>query len=55
MATRRTFLKQTLFGAGALMIAPSLDLKSLKDSGIKISLAEWSLHRALEAGKDRSS
>ena len=33
------------------MIAPSLDLKSLKDSGIKISLAEWSLHRALEAGK----
>jgi sugar phosphate isomerase/epimerase len=51
MATRRTFLKQTLFGAGALMIAPSLDMKSLKDSGIKISLAEWSLHRALEAGK----
>jgi sugar phosphate isomerase/epimerase len=26
-------------------------MKSLKDSGIKISLAEWSLHRALEAGK----
>ncbi len=51
MATRRTFLKQTLFGAGALMIAPSPDLKSLKDSGIKISLAEWSLHRTLEAGK----
>jgi sugar phosphate isomerase/epimerase len=51
MATRRTFLKQTLFGAGALMIAPSLDMKSLKDSGLKISLAEWSLHRALEAGK----
>lgn len=51
MATRRTFLKQTLFGAGALMIAPSLDQKSFKDSAIKISLAEWSLHRALEAGK----
>lgn len=51
MATRRTFLKQSLFGVGALMIAPSLDLKSLKDSGLKISLAEWSLHRALEAGK----
>jgi sugar phosphate isomerase/epimerase len=51
MATRRTFLKQTLFGVGALMIAPSLDMKSLKDSGLKISLAEWSLHRALEAGK----
>ena len=51
MATRRTFLKQTLFGAGALMIAPSLDMKSFRDSGLKISLAEWSLHRALEAGK----
>ena len=51
MATRRTFLKQTLFGAGALMIAPSLDMNSLRESGLKISLAEWSLHRALEAGK----
>lgn len=33
------------------MVAPSLDLKSLKNSGIEISLAEWSLHRALQAGK----
>jgi sugar phosphate isomerase/epimerase len=51
MATRRTFLKNTLLGAGALMLVPSLDLKSLKNSGIEISLAEWSLHRAIEAGK----
>ena len=51
MATRRTFIKKTLLGAGVLMVAPSLDLKSLKNSGIEISLAEWSLHRALQAGK----
>jgi sugar phosphate isomerase/epimerase len=51
MATRRTFIKKTLLGAGVLMVAPSLDLKSLKNSGIEISLAEWSLHRALQSGK----
>jgi sugar phosphate isomerase/epimerase len=51
MATRRNFIKKSLLGAGALMLAPSLDLKSLNNSGIKISLAEWSLHRAIAAGK----
>jgi sugar phosphate isomerase/epimerase len=51
MATRRTFLKKTILGAGALMIVPSIDLKALTNSDIKISLAEWSLHRAIEAGK----
>jgi sugar phosphate isomerase/epimerase len=51
MATRRTFIKKTLLGAGVLIVAPSLDLKSLKNSGIEISLAEWSLHRALQSGK----
>jgi sugar phosphate isomerase/epimerase len=50
MATRRNFIKKSLLGAGALVLAPSLDLKSMIDSGIKISLAEWSLHRAIEAG-----
>jgi sugar phosphate isomerase/epimerase len=38
-------------GAGALMLAPSLGIKSTKSSGLEISLAEWSLHRALQAGK----
>jgi len=33
------------------MIMPSLDLKSQNNSGLVISLAEWSLHRALQAGK----
>jgi sugar phosphate isomerase/epimerase len=51
MATRRTFLKKSLLGAGALMLAPSLDLKTLKNSELKISLAEWSLHRTIRAGK----
>jgi sugar phosphate isomerase/epimerase len=51
MTNRRTFIKKSILGAGALMLLPSLDLKSLKSSGIEISLAEWSLHRALESGK----
>ena len=51
MATRRTFLKKSLLGAGGLIFAPALNLKSYKKPEIEISLAEWSLHRALEAGK----
>jgi sugar phosphate isomerase/epimerase len=51
MTTRRSFIKNSFLGAGALMLLPSLDMKSLKSSGIEISLAEWSLHRALESGK----
>jgi sugar phosphate isomerase/epimerase len=51
MATRRNFIKNSLLGASALVLAPSFDIKSLTDSGIKLSLAEWSLHRAIEAGK----
>lgn len=51
MATRRTFLKNSLLGAGALMLAPKLDFATAKKSGLEISLAEWSLHRALQAGK----
>ena len=33
------------------MLVPSLDMKTAKNSDLKISLAEWSLHRALQAGK----
>jgi sugar phosphate isomerase/epimerase len=51
MATRRSFIKKTFLGAGALMLVPAMDLKALSNSGIKISLAEWSLHRAIQAGK----
>src|SRR6478609_1978487 len=50
MATRRQFVKQSLLSAGALaMLKPSF--AELRASGLEISLAEWSLHRALEAGK----
>lgn len=49
MTTRRQFVKQSLLGAGALMMIPSF--AEWKAAGIEISLAEWSLHRALEAGK----
>jgi sugar phosphate isomerase/epimerase len=51
MATRRTFLKNSLIGAGALILSPSLDLKAVNNAELKISLAEWSLHRALQEGK----
>ena len=51
METRRNFLKKTLMGAGVIMLAPSLNPVTSKKSQLKISLAEWSLHRAIEAGK----
>jgi sugar phosphate isomerase/epimerase len=51
MSTRRTFVKNSLLGAGALLVAPSLNLNASTNSGLEISLAEWSLHRALNAGK----
>lgn len=49
MTTRRRFIKQSLAGAGALLAFPSVS--SNKDTGLQLSLAEWSLHRALEDGK----
>jgi sugar phosphate isomerase/epimerase len=51
MSRRRNFIKQSLLGAGGLLLAPSLNLESLNKSGLKISLAEWSLNRALYSGK----
>jgi len=50
MATRRHFIKQSLLGAGALLLNPSLHANT-KDTVLEISLAQWSLHRALKAGK----
>ena len=49
MATRRDFLKQSMFGAGALLLKPAFAAKG--EATLKISLAEWSLHRALKSGK----
>lgn len=50
MVSRRIFLKQSLTAAGALTIAP-LRLRASPPEGIQFSLAEWSLHRAIRAGK----
>lgn len=50
MSTRRHFVKQALLGTSALLIKPAL-FAAAKDNRLKISLAEWSLHRALQAGK----
>jgi len=50
MATRRHFVKQSLFGAGALLLKPSLFTNPGAPT-LEISLAEWSLHRTLKSGK----
>ncbi len=51
MKTRRTFIKQSILGAGTFMLAPSLKIFGFSDPDIKMSLAEWSFHRALQSGK----
>ena len=50
MATRRHFVKQVVLGSGAFLVSPELFERS-KEARFKISLAEWSLHRALQSGK----
>jgi sugar phosphate isomerase/epimerase len=50
-SSRRTFIRQSLLGAGTLMMASSFRSFGYADPNIKISLAEWSFHRALEAGR----
>jgi sugar phosphate isomerase/epimerase len=44
-------MRQSLLGAGAIVVAPSLDGIASSAPRIEISLAEWSLHRALYGGK----
>lgn len=51
MTTRRSFLSQSLAAVGGIIVAPSFKLKAMPLSTLEISLAEWSLHRTLEAGK----
>jgi sugar phosphate isomerase/epimerase len=50
MTTRRTFLRQSAAGAGALLLAPTFGLSGGAVSNLTVSLAEWSFHRALESG-----
>ena len=49
--TRRQFLKNTVAGTGAILLHPMLKAMAIQQSGLEISLAEWSYHRSIEAGK----
>lgn len=55
MKSRRRFIKKSTMGAAALSIAPSSFFKDPmiknNENPLKISLAQWSLHRALEKGE----
>lgn len=50
MSTRRIFLKQSALGATAMLLHPLSKADVFVASGIQFSLAEWSLHRALQKG-----
>ena len=51
MVSRRRFLGQTTLAAGALFYNPLAKAQLSRNANIKISLAEWSLHRTIRAGK----
>jgi len=51
MKTRRTFIKQSLLGAGALLTASSFKPDFLSEPVIRVSLAEWSFNRSLHSGQ----
>lgn len=51
MTSRRIFIKKSALGAGAVIINPSIQGMIAQQSGLEISLAEWSYHRAIEKGK----
>ncbi|HLT73406.1 MAG TPA: sugar phosphate isomerase/epimerase family protein [Cyclobacteriaceae bacterium] len=50
MTTRRTFLKASILTAGAALVSPTSSVSRTNDSKIKLSLAQWSLHRTLQSG-----
>jgi hypothetical protein len=49
--SRRNFIRQSLAGAGTIMIASSFRSFGNPEPEIQVSLAEWSFHRAIESGK----
>src|SRR5688500_16613746 len=51
MISRRKFVMQSVLGTGALLVHPVLKAIAVSDSQLEISLAEWSLHRTIRAGK----
>ena len=56
MASRRTFVKQSALGSLALTLPLLAEIRAVTpgfksaNTGPKISLAQWSLHRTLERG-----
>jgi sugar phosphate isomerase/epimerase len=51
MSSRRTFVKQTLAGTATLLLPSPMFSSPSPYPGIELSLAEWSLHRALKEGR----
>src|SRR5687768_15636875 len=51
MTSRRKFLADTSLVMGALMCSPLLRSAQTGKAALNISLAEWSLHRSIRAGK----
>lgn len=51
MSNRRSFLRQSMLGTGALLLTRYKSLAAMRAAGLQISLAQWSFHRALQAGK----
>lgn len=49
--SRRNFLRTTLAASGALLVSPAWAANAAKKSPFKISLAEWSFHKALFANE----
>jgi len=50
MTTRRHFIRQAAVGAFATGFLPAHLLPTMKNPGLKLSLAEWSLHRTIRSG-----
>src|SRR5688572_20002534 len=48
--SRRKFLRQSSLTSGAILMYPALKAM-MRQEGLEISLAEWSYHRSIEAGK----
>lgn len=51
MVSRRKFVLHTALGAGALMVGSFHKLFAFEKPRLRISLAEWSLHRTIRSGK----
>ncbi|MGC3945035.1 MAG: sugar phosphate isomerase/epimerase family protein [Chryseolinea sp.] len=50
MSSRRIFLKRSAIGATTMLMHSTIMAEVFAAAGIQLSLAEWSLHRALQKG-----